>query len=176
MFTVSSLLVYYLIMMSAVQNEVKRRKHMDVFELVEDKAAREQAEKQARWNKEVKAAQAKDTTKCCATVYSSSSYTWGSSCTNTAKFHREERLTWEKESPLVTRHYCGTHDPVSSKERQNKKYAIEKQQRDAKWAREDRARNRQCLVNRVVGHLTDEQLVELEKFLPSTQFAKAVQS
>ena len=148
---------------------------MDVFETREEREAREQAAKAASWAKEVETAQKKDPTKCSATVYGSHSSFHGSRCSKPAKFHREEHVSrWDKESPLVTVHYCGTHDPISQRARDDKRRAEETRAWEVKNKRDNSIRDRQNLISRVVGHLTDEQLLDLEGFLSSTEFAKAV--
>jgi hypothetical protein len=159
---------------------------MDIFEItpeqeairLENLKAQREAENrvkaQAEWAKLVEAANRAPATQCCEKVYGSGRYSsfHGSLCAHVAKFHREEHVTWDKDSPMVTRHYCGVHDPVSRHEREQKKHAEETRQRQMEYAREDRIRARQNLISRVVGHLTNEQLVELESFLQTTQFAK----
>lgn len=137
-----------------------------IFETREEKETRLQAQKLAAWAAEVEVAKKANPAQCQEKVYGSGRYVHG--CTKPAKFHREENVVWDVNSPMVVRHYCGTHDPVTKRERKNKKHEEETRTRSAKYAMEDR----RDLINRVVGHLTNEQLVELESFLPSTPFAK----
>ena len=164
--------------------------NMDVFEITPEqeevrlanlkvqKEAEERTRHQAEWAKLVEVAAKASPTQCCEKVYGSGRFSsfHGSLCSRPAKFHREEHVSWQTESPMATRHYCGTHDPVSKNERDRKRHDEETPERNAKWAMEDRMRVRRDLVNRVVGHLTNEQLEQLEQFLSSTPFAKAVKS
>lgn len=68
--------------------------------------------------------------------------------------------------------YCGTHDPVARRERQDKKEAEYRAERATKNAALVNSAARQALVNRVVGHLTNEQLADLEVFLKTSVFCK----
>jgi hypothetical protein len=70
-----------------------------------------------------------DPSQCQTSVYRSGSW-YGHSCSKTAKYHREESLSVDAEAPIVTRHYCATHDPVLKKEREDKKRESEKAQYD----------------------------------------------
>ncbi|MHB8503435.1 MAG: hypothetical protein ACYDHE_21135 [Candidatus Acidiferrales bacterium] len=143
-----------------------------IFETREEKEARLLAKKQADWAELVAKANQANPDRCQERVSAGNRSFCAKACSNTAKFHREEHVSWDNDSPMITRHYCATHDLVSKRERQNKKYEEETRERNAKYAREDAARKRQDLIRRVVGHLTDEQLVALEGFLPGTPFAK----
>ena len=141
-------------------------------QLAAERAERELAEKKAHWAKEAEAAAKADPNVCQSRVYSYSGSSFrGHACSLKARYHREEHLSqWDKESPLVTRHYCQQHDEVTKNEKRRAKEAEERKYREAKWAAEERARYRSGLIAKAVGHL-----VELAAFLQTQEGFKKQQ-
>lgn len=149
-------------------------------QLAAEKASKELKAKQERWAAGVARSKAlKAPFHCEAQVRSGSSMFRTHDCGIKANFHRESRLeTWDKESPMIVRHFCKRHDPVTTQERMDAKHAEEKREREAKWAAQDRAQVRSALMAKAVGHLTNEQLVALDTFLQTSlltaEFRKVV--
>jgi hypothetical protein len=141
-------------------------------QLAAEKAALALAEKQARWAKAV-AARPKGNAEgkffCEAQVSNGSYSIRHHDCGIKANYHREEHLdSYDQNSPMIVRHYCKRHDPVSSQEKLQAKWAEEKREREAKWAAQDRAAHRSSLIGKAVGHLSNDQLVALDEFLQSS--------
>jgi len=138
-------------------------------------AFQERQEKLARWATLAAEAAKEDPTQCCEQVYSSDSYL-GHSCCNNAKYHRQEPLQkWpvDPETPTVTRHYCGTHDPVLQKGREDKKRAARRAEWEAQCARSKRIeaekealRLRYVALNKLAEGLTTESLERIAKAMP----------
>src|ERR1017187_9225589 len=93
------------------------------------------------------------------------------SCTKPAKFRRlvdscdrlPNRRTgmFDMNDKIEYRWFCAVHDPVSIRERQDKKDAEDKAAYECRRAVEAIKAARQQLVDAVVGKLTNEQLVWL---------------
>ena len=136
-------------------------------QLAAEKAARDLAMKQERWNKALATrANLKAPFHCEAQVRGVPFRTHN--CGLKANFHREERLEYDPASPMIVKHYCKRHDPVSSREREQAKQAAELAERQAQWAAQDRAAKRSGLIAKAVGHLTNEQLTALDTFLQTS--------
>jgi hypothetical protein len=129
------------------------------------------AQKRARWDKAVEARAAlKAPFRCEAQISNGNWTTRFHQCDRNANYHREQLLDgWDKDSPMIVRHYCKQHDPVSQNEKQQAKWAEEKRAREAKWAFEARCQARSELIAKAVGHLTNEQLVKLAAFLQTQE-------
>lgn len=135
-------------------------------QLEAERKAEEHNKKMAEWARLKAQADKADPSRCQGRVYSGTMSLYSSQCHNKAKYHREEPISaYEKASPTVTRHYCPQHDEVTKRAKQEARWAEQRKEREEKYARENRVRNRQALVDAAVGHLSNEKLKELAAFL-----------
>ncbi len=136
-------------------------------------ASKDRLEREARWAEAVRKQQMRPTTVCQAVVYRSGSYHGqyhGQQCSKTARVHRDEPLEHALggfQPPTITRHYCGTHDPVAQKEKLDRKYAAERAERDQKYA----ATRRSMALSKLACNLSIEQLEEIVKVNPTCLLA-----
>ena len=132
-------------------------------------------EKLAGWAEQVAKLAKADPSQCQTSVYRNGDW-HGRSCSKTAKYHREESLQTypvDAEAPIVTRHYCATHDPILKKEREDKKRESEKAQYDLRRKREneqavyaDAQRKRLLLLSKLADGLSTESIERIATAMP----------
>jgi hypothetical protein len=129
-----------------------------------NKAAAELAEQQAHW-KSLLATQLARNPNACQGRVNAGRFSFRH-CNNKAKFHREERVAYDAQSPVAIHHYCSLHDEVSKSEKRRVEQDARIRANNAHWKRQSEQNERAELLAKFAINLTNEQLGRLYTFDP----------